>query len=523
MVSKMKPLLKLWLLKIKGTIRNLFKRKASGVFVIIMILFYGAMIVSLFNVDAGQIMAVNNIDLHMGILLLIGFQAIMLFATLMQSKKALFTGEDAFYLFTGPFTRRQVMSYLTFQTIIQAFLLALISLVFLAAFSGGAGFNFIFIVLAYLASIITVLFFLLLTDYLYVLSIGDKKYRKYSKIIPGIIIAFVVIIVLVLYLQTGNYHTLFMDFVQSNLFYVVPIFGWMKLALIAYVEHNYLLVTLGYLLLCGAVILVYVLFIGYRGNFYEQALQDSLDLSKRMKAAKAGDQEALRNKKVKLGIKGEFRQGAYAVMSKNILLMRKTNSFISVSDLISIGIYIAVTIAVDVGFGMFIYMMVIWIFSSLQNSDLSKELKNYQIYLIPDKPFSKLIAVIIPTFIKIFVVAAVSFIAMGLYYHQSLMMIIVYLLNVIGYSSIFISGSVLSVRLLKSRTSPMMENFMRMIVMLIGAIPSAVITTAILLNSGTTVAMMAASYVALFVNFAISFLILYGCRNMMNGRELKSE
>ncbi|MFQ9890900.1 MAG: putative ABC exporter domain-containing protein, partial [Streptococcus sp.] len=122
------------------------------------ILVYGAMIVSLFNVDAGQIMAVNNIDLHMGILLLIGFQAIMLFATLMQSKKALFTGEDAFNLFTGPFTRRQVMSYLTFQTIIQAFLLALISLVFLAAFSGGAGFNFIFIVLAYLASVITVLF-----------------------------------------------------------------------------------------------------------------------------------------------------------------------------------------------------------------------------------------------------------------------------------------------------------------------------------------------------------------------------
>lgn len=75
MVSKMKPLLKLWLLKIKGTIRNLFKRKASGVFVIIMILFYGAMIVSLFNVDAGQIMAVNNIDLHMGILLLIGFSS----------------------------------------------------------------------------------------------------------------------------------------------------------------------------------------------------------------------------------------------------------------------------------------------------------------------------------------------------------------------------------------------------------------------------------------------------------------
>ena len=63
-----------------------------------------------------------------------------------------------------------------------------------------------------------------------------------------------------------------------------------------------------------------------------------------------------------MGLRGSFAKGLNAVMSKNILLMRKTNSFISVSDLISIGIYIAVTIAVDVGFGMFIYMMVIWIF-----------------------------------------------------------------------------------------------------------------------------------------------------------------
>ena len=36
MVNKMGILFKLWLLKLKGTIRNLFKHKLSGVFVIIM-------------------------------------------------------------------------------------------------------------------------------------------------------------------------------------------------------------------------------------------------------------------------------------------------------------------------------------------------------------------------------------------------------------------------------------------------------------------------------------------------------
>src|SRR5699024_12255236 len=45
-------------------------------------------------------------------------------------------------------------------------------------------------------------------------------------------------------------------------------------------------------------------------------------------------------------------------------------------------------------------LMIIWLFMMMQTSDLVGELKNYQIYLIPDKPYKKLIAVMIPTFMK---------------------------------------------------------------------------------------------------------------------------
>ena len=490
MVNKMGILFKLWLLKLKGTIRNLFKHKLSGVFVIIMIIFYGVIIISLFNIDNTQMISTNKNDFHISILILIGFLALLLFSTLMQSKKALFYGEDAFYLFTGPFTKRQIMSYLTFQTTVQSALLSLIGLVIFAFFSVGSGYTFTFIFLAYLVSTLVVFFFLLLTDYLYVLSIGDEKYRIYSKLIPAIIIAFVALIIIVIYIQTGNYKTLFIDFIKADLFYIVPVFGWMKLVLVAYVEQNYQLVLLGFGCLLGAIILVYALFINYKGNFYEQALQDALDLSRRMKKVKAGNQDALRNIKIKKSVSGNFKQGAYAVMSKNILLMKKTNNFIGINDLISIGIYIVVTIVADICFGMFVY-------------------------LIPDKPFNKLIAVIVPTFIKIFIVTAIAFILMGLYYQINLVMIFTYLLYVLGYTSIFISGNVLSLRILKSRSSAMFENFMRMIIMLIGSIPSAIIIVVIYLIVG--------SYVSLIMNFAVSFLILYGCRNMMNGRELKSE
>lgn len=239
MVNKMGILFKLWLLKLKGTIRNLFKHKLSGVFVIIMIIFYGVIIISLFNIDNTQMISTNKNDFHISILILIGFLALLLFSTLMQSKKALFYGEDAFYLFTGPFTKRQIMSYLTFQTTVQSALLSLIGLVIFAFFSVGSGYTFTFIFLAYLVSTLVVFFFLLLTDYLYVLSIGDEKYRIYSKLIPAIIIAFVALIIIVIYIQTGNYKTLFIDFIKADLFYIVPVFGWMKLVLVAYVEQNY--------------------------------------------------------------------------------------------------------------------------------------------------------------------------------------------------------------------------------------------------------------------------------------------
>ena len=56
-----------------------------------------------------------------------------------------------------------------------------------------------------------------------------------------------------------------------------------------------------------------------------------------MNKAKAGNQDALRNIKIKKSVSGNFKQGAYAVMSKNILLMKKTNNFIGINDLISIG------------------------------------------------------------------------------------------------------------------------------------------------------------------------------------------
>ena len=96
----MKVLGKLYLLKLKGTIRNIFSKPSSAIFTIIMILLYGALIVMALS-HPEIAMSVGNLqDVSMVILVNIGFSALMVTTMMMQKKMALFTEDDAFYLFT---------------------------------------------------------------------------------------------------------------------------------------------------------------------------------------------------------------------------------------------------------------------------------------------------------------------------------------------------------------------------------------------------------------------------------------
>lgn len=524
MVSNMKTLFYLWFLKTKGTIRNLMRKPTSAIFTVFIVLLYGFIFVSLFIFNDKNPMSVS-VGLHTSILILIGFLALMLFSTLMSSKKALFYGEDAYFLFSGPFTRKQIMAYLSFQTVIQAIMLTFFALIFFAG-TGGAGSSFdgVFILLMFFGTILTVMTFLILTDYIYILSIGDKKYKILSKVIPGVFILSLFIILLLTYIQTGNIKSIMIDFIQSPLFYYVPIFGWLKLSLVSYVAQDMVMCLVGIGLLILGLIIIYILFINYKGDFYEQALADSLDLSKRMKSFKAGNQDAMRDTKVKTDVRGEFKQGAYAVLSKNLLLMKKTNRLLTISDVVSVGLYIVITIFSDLGYGFFIYMLVIYIFSSLQQSDLYNELQNYHIYLIPDKPFKKLIAVMIPTFIKVSLITVISLVIVGFFYQAGFSMIMMYIINMLGYICVFMTSSVLSIRFLKSRSSKIFENIMRMLLMIVCSIPAIAMTVYIVMTGHiNTTTLMIMSYSSLIMNFVISAIIMYFCQDMMNGRELKSE
>lgn len=517
----MKSLLYLWRLKLKAQIRYYFRKLSSALLSLFLILIYGGIFALLFircdNVQMTLTQELSNV-----ILITIGFLAMMLMTTLLSSKKALFYGEDAYFLFSGPFSRKQILSYLSFQTVTQSLMLEFFVLYLFSAFSLDITINWMFIVIMMVSIFIIIVSFLILTDYFYLLSVGDKRYKKIPYVLFGVFMILLFGIILLAVLKNGFNKYAFIEFINSSMFYIIPFFGWLKLILISYLQHKYFYTMLGFALLIIGAVISYMLLISYKGDFYEQALNDSIEMSRILKDARKGKTAV--KAKVKKDVQGTFKDGAYAVMSKNILLMKKTKQWITQSDIIVLVIYIAMTLLTDLGFGFFVYMMIMYVFSSLQQSDLYTELNNYRIYLIPDKPLKKMISVILPTFLKTSIITLLCLSLVGIFYHIQIIDLIHYCLMLLGYICILISATVLSIRLLKSRSSALSENLFRMILMLICSIPSIVLTVVFFMNgSSNQWIVFMISYSSLIMNFIISFVILYLCRNMMNGRELKSE
>lgn len=520
----MSALKTLWLYKFKGQIRNVYRKPLSAIITTLLLLFYGFIFVMMFFVDKSNF-PMTNFDVHKTVLIGIGFTALLVGSVLFQKRKALFFANDAYYLFSGPFTRIQVMQFLLSQTILQALLYGFLALFMMMCLGENLHQGLFFYVMVVVVNGMTTFSFLMLCDYLYVLSITNKKYQNFSRIIVVVLITFVLILFILSLVQSQfEIATALMDFVESNLFYFVPMFGWSKLVLLAIVEDHILMMVLGLFLMLLTCWIIYFAFTRFKGDFYEQALMDSIEYTEYYEKLKQGKKESISSNYKEKG-KANFYPGALSLFSKSMLVLKKSNGFVSWNELLALAIYLGVTMISNFDMDFFLYMMMFFLFSIIQNSDMNQELENYTIYLIPENPFKKLIAILLPTLIRTFGLITVAMVAAGFLFGTGLKTTLLYLIILYGYSSVFISSSVLCLKLLKSRSNKILENLVRMLVMIVCSIPGIVLTIYLIFHPQYfSLAMLdIISYSSLVLNFVVSFLILFSCRNMLNGRELNSD
>lgn len=520
----MKSLLYLSMTKWKGTIRNQFRSISSAILTIFMVLLYGGLFVAVFLLPSDAMSEVMNMQFNTALLMGLGVLALLCVTVLMNKRKALVYDTDAFYLFAGPYTRKQINGFILVQTWFQSAIYGLICSYVTAMMSFGSGFTVSMMLFSLVVYWLIMAFFLTLTDYIYLWSLVKKKHEIWNYVVV-LLVVFSAAAVFFLSVQRTGYDLKngYMDFALSREFYMVPFFGWGKWAINAFSQGNYVSMLWGILLLVGCNLVLGILFLHFQKDIVEQAVEDAQSVSDYMRKVRANKGNSIMDTKKVKGIKGEFPEGAKAIFYKNMLMMRKTGNFLRKQDIFVIVLYFVISYVCMPGhrFYMFCYMMMIWMFGLMNDAELLGDLKNYQIYLIPEKPLKKLFYAVIPAYLKIGIILGTAIIFSGVLNRMPVLDIVQYALMLLGYAMIFLAGTVLSVRLLKSRTNVMMENLLRMLIILVCAIPSSVLgVLCYFIFRDLNMIVMVTSIFTLVLNFGVSILIMVACQGMMNGKQM---
>lgn len=510
--------------KIKGSIRVQFSSLGTGMAVIFMVLIYGVLIGTIFTSSVPYQSETMYLQTAMAILAGVGVTAFFSLLSLMSKRKALLYDTDAFYFFSGPYTKTQTNLFILVQTLKGALGYGLIGCFFTGLLSMGRYFSIPYFLLCLLVFFLISAVFLLMTDYIYMWTLVKPKVKIWNYIAVVLVLAAAGGVFFISMQAAGyDFKDGFLKFAVSREFYYVPFFGWGKLVLSAFLGKEYMGMIIGLALLLLANAVFVILFLTFPRNIVEQAVRDAEEISNYVRRVKANGGNILSSEGKIKQVRGEFPEGARAIFYKNILSMKKTGSFLRKQDFFVIVVYFLISyfMIAERRFYMFSYMMILWLFNLLNDTEFLGDLKNYQIYLIPENPLKKLIYVVLPAYFKISILIGTAILIAGIFNRMPVLTILQYFFMLLGYAMIFISGTVWATKIMKTKASVALENLLRMLIILLAAIPATGAGfLAWFLLKDLYIFQIVVTVITIVMNFLVSAIILIACQGMMNGREI---
>lgn len=515
----------LFFIKIKAMIRNIFSKPLSAIFTVLGIAIYlFAFISALSNHRLiSQMMQINSMERL--ITMFIGFLLLLFSVMLFQKRTAIILSSDAFFIFSGPFSRKKILSYLLVETLKESVLFAFFAEFYLVLMGMGT-INSIGTILFMTLHIIIIFYFLFLSiTYIYFLDICGHPAFKIKVAIAAIIILFIGGIILKNMIQNGfNLNIAFKAFFQDKLFYFLPAIGWMKWALISFISGNIStawIVTLLCIVVCA--ILTW-LTLSVKGDFYERAINDAEWMTEYKKNAKEGKVQKI-NQKIISVENTNFGLGAKAIADKGFLEMKKTRSWIRLRDIGFIALYIAIAKIAMNSFIFYQYYILIILMVTVQTDSINDELKKHFIYLIPENPVKKLCYLLKPMLLRLFIFLFLALFPSIFVFGIQLGELITAFITTGSYGILFTAGSLWSLKILKSGTNAAAEQFLKMLFIMIAMIPAVIVTLIIffVLHLDMQTAQIISSIASLICNIIIGILFLFSTKSMLNGTDMMKE
>lgn len=515
----MKALYYLVARKLIGVIRGWFKKPVSAILTVAALGFFAFMIGSLIlnptEVGKTSFVVVGGI--------VAGFFTFIFGISLLSKKKALVFQNDASFVLAGPFTRKQVLGYILLNDISQNIWISLgfvgYILVFFRSSIGGISQLLWILIVAFSVGLLM----MVVSSLDYVL---EKGYPYYYKIKLGVLIILGLALIGLVYTQVYDQalsFSLISDLATNSSLFAFPFIGWILGAFYYANVGSWAMAWLFILIINSVTSIIGLLFFNNKVDFYEDAIFDAERTQLLMSKAKEGTTEdvLLFNKKIKHK-KGKFTPGALALWSSYVLQQKKTGQFLKSSEIIFFVLYTAIAYFSN---EVLTYRILLGmtVFFNVNSETLRYELKRPFAYLIPETSFKKMLVLMIPMLYRVVLITSLGGIATVVLFGLSIGEALLFVFSLVGISLALISGTALTLRVLRGQKNPLVEQLVRILVIIVTLIPSVI---AVLVVSFTVVPfdspswMGIVSMIVFVMNVFVSLFIVKLSSTLLTGNDM---
>lgn len=311
-----------------------------------------------------------------------------------------------------------------------------------------------------------------------------------------------------------------------------PVSGWVAGIIGGLLTADYTLVLAGAVLCIAAIVLLAVLVVTCKNNYYEDVLETAELAQSNVTAQKEGNFNEVVPKNVKVGKTGLGKGwGASALYYKHRIENRRSGVFfLSNMSLIFMAIVLFMsfvmraamegdaTAALIASFAMGTYMQIF----SESLGRFNRELIKPYIYLMPEPPLKKLLYCLKETLISDSIEAVALFVPVGLIVGADPLSIALCVVARISFALLFTAGNVLVERVFGTVSSKMLVLFFYFIALLLMMLPGVGLGAVLMAVLPEAVALAGLFLGMAVVNVAISVLVLYLCRNLLQYAELNN-
>lgn len=441
---------------------------------------------------------------------------------ILSSNSGIFYMSDVNILFTAPIRSKKILLYGVFASFLKSILLS-IYVIFNICLVGGAGVPFIIYIFTSIIFFIFITNIILIYYYGYLLSVKFSKSIRYMK--RAILILFVLIGVIFIrcYILSGyDIINAAQVFFTNPSYNMLPIFGWVKWAIVSAISGNYIIGMLPAMLLqLGFMAFIILLIYNTDIDFYEKVLTDAQIAQDYKDKAKEGKQdvESFYVKKVKK-TKASFRSGAKALWSRQVIEFKKIGINMSYAKYFINLIYVVIMVLV----GMDMMQLVIFItfinVSFGSGESYMTDLKKPFIYLMPHSSLKKVFYNTLMAYCKSLISGAAAFLVILVMNDIKISDLISLYILYASYALVFLYATLFMQKFLGSKINMITGGLLRLIIVIIGSIPSTIFLVLFTIMVGDVPSMFWQSLATIVVNFGMAFILLLASRNIYETTEL---